>query len=90
MYSQLGLCTQTDALFDNLTIKEHLLFYGKLKNIKKEDLGIKITVLLEKMKLTDAQDKLAGVLSGGNKRKLSVCIAMLGSPRLLILDGACV
>jgi len=41
---------------------------------------------MEELNLTAYQDKLSGTLSGGNKRKLSVAMAMIGNPKIVFLD----
>ncbi|CAK4776692.1 unnamed protein product [Aphanomyces euteiches] len=81
-----GYCPQFDALFDLLTVREHLELFAKIKGVPWKDVN---KVVLEKMKqlnLMSFEHKLAGTLSGGNKRKLSVAIAMIGSPPIIFLD----
>lgn len=81
-----GYCPQFDALLELLTVREHLEFYGRLKGLASTALRAEVNRLLHELQLTVFERKLAGSLSGGNKRKLSVAIAMLGSPDLLFLD----
>ena len=83
---QIGYCPQFDAIFNKLTVREHLEFYTKIKKIPKnlrEDLIVK---QLKAMNLEQYERKYAGTLSGGNKRKLSVAIAMIGNPPVVFLD----
>ena len=69
-----------------MTVAEHLDYYASIKGI----VGHKRNALIEKeskeMNLTQYRDKPAGTLSGGNKRKLSVAIAVLGNPPIILLD----
>ncbi|GAB9468059.1 Abc transporter a family member 2 [Globisporangium polare] len=81
-----GYCPQFDALLELLTVREHLEFYGRLKGFDATLLRNEVDRLLQKLQLKVFESKLAGSLSGGNKRKLSVAIAMLGGPDLLFLD----
>lgn len=83
---QIGYCPQNDALIDLLTVREHLELFAKIKGVPNSDLDLVVREKMEQLNLTAFEDKLAGSLSGGNKRKLSVAIAMIGSPRILFLD----
>ncbi|RLN60218.1 hypothetical protein BBJ28_00003724 [Nothophytophthora sp. Chile5] len=83
----IGYCPQFDALIDLLTVREHLELYGRLKGFQSpENLRREVNRLLEKLQIQSFASKLAGSLSGGNKRKLSLAIAMLGDPKVLVLD----
>jgi len=81
-----GYCPQFDAIFDLLTGYEHLKFYGIVKGLKGQELEDQIRVLLDALSLTQYQNRKAGTYSGGNKRKLSAAIAMIGNPPVVFLD----
>ncbi|EQC40944.1 hypothetical protein SDRG_02007 [Saprolegnia diclina VS20] len=81
-----GYCPQFDALFDLLTVREHLQLYAALRGLRGSDAKRAIAQLISKLRLTPFEHVLASHLSGGNKRKLSVAIAMIGSPPIIILD----
>lgn len=81
-----GYCPQFDALFDSLTVREHLELYGRLKGIPPSALQAEVRRAIDELSLGDFVNKLAGTLSGGNKRKLSVAMAIIGHPPLLFLD----
>lgn len=86
--NQLGYCPQIDAIFEELTVKENLEFYAAIKGVT-SDKTIKeniISSLISELKLSEFTHKLSGQLSGGNKRKLSVAIAMIGNPPIILLD----
>jgi ATP-binding cassette, subfamily A (ABC1), member 3 len=82
----IGYCPQKDAIFNLMTVEEHLWFYARIKGIP-EQLHEKIVndAILE-LNLSAYRDKQAGALSGGNKRKLSVAMATLGNPPIILLD----
>ncbi|KAF4656307.1 hypothetical protein FOL47_009036 [Perkinsus chesapeaki] len=82
----LGYCPQFDALLERMTTKEHLELYGKLKGLKGELLRSSVENTLKQLSLEPYKDKRAGSLSGGNKRKLSVGMAIIGRPRIVFLD----
>jgi len=82
----IGYCPQYDALFPILTVSEHLWFYCKLKGVPQNRRAGMVEKSIRELNLRDHRNKLAGNLSGGNKRKLSVAIALLGNPPIVLLD----
>lgn len=82
----IGLCAQKDILFHYLTVREHLRFFGLVRGIGEPELSNIIAMLLQKCHLTSEADKLAPTLSGGNKRKLSLAISLIGNPKVIFLD----
>ncbi|XP_056600911.1 ATP-binding cassette sub-family A member 2 isoform X1 [Triplophysa dalaica] len=82
----IGYCPQFDALFDDLTAREHLELYTRLRGIPWKDEERVVQWALEKLELSKYADKPAGTYSGGNKRKLSTAIALIGYPLLIFLD----
>jgi len=82
----LGYCPQFDALFDELTVREHLELYANLKAIPLPQIPELVSALMELLTLTEHEKKMAKECSGGNKRKLSLAIALLGTPRVMMLD----
>nr|XP_027821886.1 ATP-binding cassette sub-family A member 2 isoform X3 [Ovis aries] len=82
----LGYCPQFDALFDELTAREHLQLYTRLRGIPWKDEARVVKWALEKLELTKYANKPAGTYSGGNKRKLSTAIALIGYPAFIFLD----
>ena len=82
-----GLCPQHDMLFPRMTVWEHLQFYGQVNGLKKgEELDDLCMDLLTKIHLKEKMMFQSRQLSGGQKRKLSVCIALIGRTSLVILD----
>ncbi|CAL1150064.1 unnamed protein product [Cladocopium goreaui] len=82
----LGYCPQHDALLDRLTVREHLELFGRIKGIPRQDLRRVCDQMMQDLSLSPHVDKLSMTLSGGNKRKLSLAIALMGSPPLVLLD----
>jgi len=86
VYENVGICPQFNALWDFLTVKEHLTLFGNLKGLRGHNLDSVINYYLDVLQLRDHAHKRAESLSGGNKRKLSVANAFIGSAYLLFLD----
>uniref|UniRef100_A0A7M4EW38 ATP-binding cassette sub-family A member 2 n=1 Tax=Crocodylus porosus TaxID=8502 RepID=A0A7M4EW38_CROPO len=82
----LGYCPQFDALFDELTAQEHLELYTRLRGIPWKDEERVVKWALKKLELAKYADKPASTYSGGNKRKLSTAIALIGYPAFIFLD----
>ncbi|KAM3497451.1 hypothetical protein MY10362_009201 [Beauveria mimosiformis] len=79
----IGVCPQHDAL-DLLTTRQHLVFYAKIRGV--HDVNSNVDYLLRRLDLEPHAKTAASKLSGGNKRKLSLAIALMGTPPVLVLD----
>ncbi|KAK3035659.1 hypothetical protein RJ639_032531 [Escallonia herrerae] len=90
IYANMGVCPQHDLLWETLTGREHLLFYGRLKNLKGSALTQAVEESLKSINLFHGgvADKQAGKYSGGMKRRLSVAISLIGNPKLPQLVSA--
>ena len=79
---------QFDAIHELLTAEEHLYFYARLRGVPEEKLEEMVTLLTKRLTLDQDGQHLrpAGTYSGGNKRKLSVAIALIGNPPVVFLD----
>lgn len=69
-----------------MTVEQHLDYYARIKGIAKENRKSKIEQQIKELNLEEYRNKQAGTLSGGNKRKLSVAMAMIGNPPIIFLD----
>lgn len=81
--SHLGVCPQFDAM-DRMTVVEHLRFYAKVRGV--EDVEHNVAQVIKAVGLEAFKSRMAEKLSGGNKRKLSLGIALMGNPTVLLLD----
>ncbi|KAK0172353.1 hypothetical protein PV328_005684 [Microctonus aethiopoides] len=84
--SMTGVCPQHDILFDLLSPREHLEFFAAVRGIPRSMIDIEVKKTLKDIDLTEKADTFAKYLSGGQKRKLSVGIAIIGDPKIIILD----
>jgi LSD1 subclass zinc finger protein len=83
---RLGLCPQDDGIAARLTGREHLSFYAAIRGVPADAAAPLADALLSRLGLARWADRLAGTYSGGNKRKLSVAISLVGEPPLVLLD----
>ncbi|KAM4762014.1 ATP-binding cassette sub-family A member 10-like [Cyanocitta cristata] len=82
----IGICPQFNTQFEVLTVKENLKTFAEIKGIKSKEVEREVQNILELLDISNIQDTQAEKLSGGQKRKLSIGIAMLGNPQVLLLD----
>lgn len=83
---RIGYMGQSDALYEDLTGKENLIFFGNLMGLTGEKLDAAINKNTHLVNLTKFLDKPVKTYSGGMKRRLSLAITLLSNPDLLILD----
>jgi len=74
------------GLLDLMTGREILTMFAKLRGIPNERIAECVDDLLKKLTLIPHADKVSKAYSGGNKRKLSLGIAMIGDPKVLLID----
>ncbi|RMC08477.1 hypothetical protein DUI87_14721 [Hirundo rustica rustica] len=86
VHQNMGYCPQFDAIDDLLTGREHLHLYARLRGVPAEEIERVAEWGIQKLGLPMYADHLAGTYSGGNKRKLSTAIALIGCPPLVLLD----
>jgi ABC-2 type transport system ATP-binding protein len=82
----IGFCPQNIVIWETLTCLEQLTFVGQFYNLPKKIAHPRALELLEKMGIAEKKDKLANTLSGGMKRRLNICLALVHKPKILILD----
>ncbi|XP_016465224.1 ABC transporter A family member 7-like isoform X2 [Nicotiana tabacum] len=86
--TKLRYCICSGLLWEKLTGREHLLFYGRLKNLIGADLTQAVEESLKSVNLFHGgvADKQTGKYSGGMKRRLSVAISLIGDPKVVYMD----
>jgi ABC-type Na+ transport system ATPase subunit NatA len=82
----IGYCPQFDALLPNLTGRQTLTFYANLKGVQTQNVVKYVDALLERCGIAQYADRPCGGYSGGNKRKLSLGVALIGNPPIVFLD----
>ncbi|PAV69108.1 hypothetical protein WR25_25106 [Diploscapter pachys] len=85
-FKQLGYCPQFDALNMKLTTKENMIFFARIRGIPSKDVESLVSRILLSLHLSPYANTVSGELSGGNRRKLSVAVALISQPTLILLD----
>jgi ABC-2 type transport system ATP-binding protein len=83
---QLGIVSEKMIIYDRLTARENLWFFGCLYGISKEKLLKRMDELLELVNLTAFKDKQVGTFSTGMRQRMNVIRALLNEPQVLFLD----
>ena len=83
---EVGYCPQFDAMLNQMTGRETMRMFARLRGVPEKLIDAHITSLAEQLIVTPHLDNLVGNYSGGNKRKISTGIALIGDPPLVLLD----
>lgn len=86
IYRIMGVCPQFDICWPELSVEDHLLFYCRVKGVRREVEKNMVRDILQDVGLQKAAKKLARELSGGMQRRLSLAIALVGNPKIVFLD----
>ena len=81
-----GIVPQEIALYEELSVADNLLFWGRLYGLRGRALRHRMGAVLEKVGLTDRLRSVVKTLSGGMKRRVNIAAGLLHSPRLLFMD----
>lgn len=82
----LGYMPQQQGVYEDFTARRFLTYMAILKGVKKEEIEGEIEKVLELVHLRDAADQKLGAFSGGMKQRVLIAQAVLGNPKILILD----
>jgi ABC-2 type transport system ATP-binding protein len=84
--SVLGVVPQEIALYEDLTARENLTFWGKMYGLRGAALKSRVNEVLEVIGLTDRAGERVGKYSGGMKRRVNIGVALLHKPRVIYMD----
>jgi len=82
----IGYCPQDEAFFNELSLKENVMLFGRLNSVDSKTAINRATKLLKDMEVNEPLDKMAGQLSGGQRKRLNIVLSLLHDPELIILD----
>lgn len=80
--SDIGYVTQSPSVYSDLTVAENLRYFGSLISVDRSS----VDIVINDVDLTDCKHQLVGSLSGGQRARVSLAVALLGKPKLLLLD----
>lgn len=83
---KIGFVTEERSLLTKMTVKEQIIYYGRLKGLTEEEILKKLDIWLEKFQITDYKNRKIKELSKGNQQKIQFIAAVINEPKLLILD----
>ncbi len=84
--ASIGVVPQDIALYEDLSARENLNFWGKMYGIRGADLKQRVDEILEMVGLTDRQKDRVEKYSGGMKRRLNIGVALMHKPNVVIMD----
>ena len=82
----MGITPQEAGVFETLTVSEHLELFGKFKGLDRRSARFQAAEIIKDLELENETTQRVGQLSGGQRRRILIGLALLGKPPLLILD----
>lgn len=79
---KVGYVTQTPAVYGDLTVRQNLGYFASLVEATRQD----VDIILDMVRLAPQANQLVGSLSGGQRARVSLAVALLGKPEVLVLD----
>ncbi|XP_033225198.1 ATP-binding cassette sub-family A member 17-like isoform X3 [Belonocnema kinseyi] len=84
--SKMGYCPQNTALIDSLNVRDHLRLFAFIRGVPKHQVDSKVEEWINRLNLSECASRPSATYSVGNKRCLSIAMAFIGQPDLVLLD----
>lgn len=82
----IGFVPQQQKIYEGLSLERFMYYMASLKGLKKKEADSQVEMLLSRVHLLDVRDKMLGGFSGGMKQRALLAQALLGDPKILVLD----
>lgn len=83
----MGFCPQFEVVWPELTVREHLLFYARIKGVLRDKESQHVMDIMEQVDLANLEgNSKAHQLSGGMKKRLGIAMSLVGDPSLVLMD----
>ena len=84
--SQVSYMTQEVSVYNDLTVRENIKYFATMSGIPQKDMRGAITDILKTVDMGEHANQLVSKLSGGQKQRVSLAVALIGYPKLMVLD----